>query len=65
MAWTEQDLENVENAIRAIAKGAASYTINGRSVTKANLADLKAWRSEIMRELGHTPRLIAGRLKEA
>ncbi len=65
MAWTEQDLENVENAIRAIATGAVSYTINGRSVTKANLADLKNWRAEIMRELGHTPRFIAGRLKEA
>jgi len=65
MAWTSTDLTNVENAIRAIATGATSYTINGRSVTKANLNDLKAWRLEIMRELGQAPRFYAGRLMEA
>lgn len=65
MAWTQDDLTNVENAIRAIATGAASYTINGRSVTKANLNDLKTFRLEIMRELGTVPRIYAGRLREA
>lgn len=63
--WTQTDLDNCENAIRAIATGAVSYTINGRTVTKANLADLKTWRMEIMRELGVTPRIIAGQLREA
>jgi hypothetical protein len=65
MAWTNADLESCENAIRAIATGAISYTINGRTVTKANLADLKAWRVEIMREIGLAPRVLAGRLREA
>ncbi len=64
VAWTEADLQNVEDAIRAIATGAVSYSINGRTVTKANLKDLQAFRIEIMRELGTAPRIYAGRLRD-
>ncbi len=64
MAWTQTDLDNCENAIRAISTGATSYTINGRTVTKANLVDLRAWRVEIQRELGLSPRIYAGHVRE-
>lgn len=62
MAWTATDLTNIEDAIRAISTGAKSYSINGRTVTKADLADLRSFRAEIMRELGQNPRFVAGRL---
>lgn len=39
--YTEQ-LEEVQTAITAIVTGAQSYTINGRSLTRANLKDLRA-----------------------
>ena len=62
VAWTQEQLEGIESAIYAIATGAASYTINGRTVTKANLQELRNLRMEMMRELGMTPRVVAGRL---
>lgn len=37
---TATQLTSVQSAISAIEGGAQSYTINGRTVTKANLADL-------------------------
>ena len=63
MAYTSQDLTDVETAIRALVGGAVSYSINGRSVTKANLADLKRHRFDIMRELGTSSTIYAGRLR--
>lgn len=39
--YTEQ-LEAVQAAIEAIETGAQSYSISGRSLTRANLADLYA-----------------------
>ena len=50
MAWTAADLTAVEDAIRALMTGAKSYAINGRSVTKADLGELRAFRSEIQAE---------------
>lgn len=46
-----EELDDVIAAMRAIARGAQSYTIGSRSVTKANLAELRAWRSELEAEL--------------
>lgn len=45
-------LSAVEDAILALVSGAQSVTINGRSVTKANLADLYKLRKELKQESG-------------
>lgn len=42
-----QLLEKIDTAIEAILGGAQSYTVMGRSMTRANLAELRAWRKEI------------------
>lgn len=64
MAWTSSDLADVEAAIKAIATGAQSYSINGRTVGKANLAELRSLRREMQAELGVSSILIVGRLTE-
>jgi hypothetical protein len=40
-------LTQIDTAITAILSGAQSYTALGRSLTRANLAELRAWRKEI------------------
>lgn len=40
----------VEAAIEAILDGAQSYNMDGRAVTKANLAELRALRKELKEE---------------
>ena len=52
MAWTSTDLTDIEAAIKALALGAQSYAVAGRSVTRANLAELKTLRKEMRSELG-------------
>ena len=47
----EQELAEVNAAISAIVRGAQSYTVGSRSVTKASLAELRALRGELMAEL--------------
>ena len=37
----QQELDEVNAAISAIVRGAQSYTIGSRSVTKASLAELR------------------------
>ena len=44
---TQQQLEEVQAAITALLTGAQSYTIDGRTITKANLKDLHA-REEVL-----------------
>jgi hypothetical protein len=41
----------VNAAITAILTGAQSYTIAGRSLTRADLAELREWRSELQTEI--------------
>jgi len=48
MALTNAELlELIETAIAAILSGSQSYTIEGFSYTRANLADLRTWRDDI------------------
>lgn len=42
-----QLLEQIDAAIQAVLIGAQSYTIMGRSLTRADLAELRNWRKEI------------------
>ena len=46
-----EELDDVIAAMRAIARGAQSYQIGSRSVTKADLAQLRAWRNDLETEL--------------
>ena len=48
----QEELDAVRSAMLAIAGGAQSYTIGSRSVTKADLAQLRAWRADLEAELG-------------
>lgn len=48
----EVELGEVNAAIRAIVTGAQSYDLGTRSVTKADLSQLRALRTELMSELG-------------
>lgn len=47
----QEELDEVKAAMRMIAKGAQSYTIGSRSVTKANLSELRKWRADLESEL--------------
>lgn len=47
----QEELDDVVAAVRMIAKGAQSYTIGSRSVTKANLSELRKWRADLESEL--------------
>lgn len=55
MAWTESDLAQVQAAIVRLVAGedVATATLNGQSVTytKARLPELRALRSEMLREI--------------
>lgn len=46
-----EELDDVITAMRVIATGAQSYTIGSRSVTKANLTELRKWRADLEGEL--------------
>lgn len=48
----QAELDEVSSAIHAIVTGAQSYTIGTRSVTRADLTQLRLWRSELLGELG-------------
>ena len=55
MAWTEDDLKAVQDAITRLVKGedVATATLNGQPVSynKARLPELKALRAEMLLEL--------------
>jgi hypothetical protein len=48
----EQQLENVQKAIRAIEAGAQEYTVGNRTVQKARLDTLYKREKELLRQIG-------------
>lgn len=59
-------LTEVETAIRTLVTGAKSYSISGRTVTRENLAELRAWRRDLKEEIdatsGSSPMFVRGRV---
>jgi hypothetical protein len=51
LAERREELANVKAAIRTILGGAQSYTIGSRSLTRANLAELRKWQKELEDEI--------------
>ena len=47
----QAELAEVSAAISAIVRGAQSYTMGSRSVTKASLAELRSLRNDLTAEL--------------
>jgi hypothetical protein len=47
----KQELSDVNTAIKMILGGAQSYTIGSRSLTRANLAELRKWKKELEDEI--------------
>jgi len=47
----KQELKDVNDAIKTILSGAQSYTIGSRSLTRANLAELRKWKKELEDEI--------------
>lgn len=47
----EEYLANIQAAINALLKGAQSYRLGDRSVTRANLTELRKTRRELLNEL--------------
>jgi hypothetical protein len=47
----QQELAEVNAAISAVLSGAQSYTIGSRSLTRANLAELRNMRAELLEEI--------------
>ncbi len=62
MAWTQTQLTELEAAIVALATGAQSYTVNGRSVTRAALPELRSLRQEMRAEVGERTVFGQGRV---
>lgn len=48
---TEQLLAEVRNAIRAVLVGGQSYKIGTRELTRANLSELKALKTDLEQEI--------------
>lgn len=48
---TKDMLNEVEKAINAVLIGGQSYKIGSRSFTRANLTELKNWRTQLKSEL--------------
>jgi hypothetical protein len=51
LAERKKELEDVNAAIKMILGGAQSYTIGSRSLTRANLAELRKWKKELEDEI--------------
>jgi hypothetical protein len=51
LAERREELANVKAAIKVILSGAQSYTIGSRSLTRANLAELRTWKKELEDEI--------------
>jgi len=47
----KEELAMVKAAIKQILGGAQSYTIGTRSLTRANLAELRKWKKELEDEI--------------
>lgn len=63
MSWTEQDLADVEDAIRAIIKsGAKSVAFPaGQSLERLSLPELQKLKAEMIREINATRARAAGK----
>jgi hypothetical protein len=54
-APTKQEmLDAIETAINGLSSGVKSYTINGRTMTYRDIADLKQMRDQLKKELSPT-----------
>lgn len=52
MAYTKKEmLQEIDNAIYAVAVGGQSYKIGSRSITRANLTELRNMRAELASEI--------------
>jgi hypothetical protein len=51
LAERKQELVDVNTAITAILGSAQSYSIGTRSLTRANLAELRKWKKELEDEI--------------
>jgi hypothetical protein len=51
LATRKQELADVNAAIKMILGGAQSYTIGSRSLTRANLTELRKWKKELEDEI--------------
>jgi uncharacterized protein YdcH (DUF465 family) len=51
LAERKEELADVNKAIRMVLGGAQSYTIGSRSLTRANLAELRKWKKELEDEI--------------
>jgi hypothetical protein len=51
LAERKSELADVNAAIKIILGGAQSYTIGSRSLTRANLAELRKWKKELENEI--------------
>lgn len=52
MAYTKKEmLQEIDNAIYAVAVGGQSYKIGSRSLTRANLTELRNMRAELACEI--------------
>jgi len=51
LAERREELKDVNAAIKTILSGAQSYTIGSRSLTRANLAELRKWKKELEDEI--------------
>lgn len=62
---TEQQLEQVQSAITALLAGAQSYTLDGRTITRASLSTLHDREQVLLRrynqEQGTKPRVSMAR----
>jgi len=51
LAERKEELADVNAAIKMILGGAQSYTIGSRSLTRANLSELRKWKKELEDEI--------------
>jgi hypothetical protein len=51
LAERKKELADVKSAIKKILSGAQSYTIGSRSLTRANLPELRKWKKELEDEI--------------
>ena len=51
MSETKELLASVEEAIKTVAQGGQSYKIGSRSLTRANITELRKLRKELQQEI--------------
>lgn len=56
MATTSELLALVDQAIETVLKKGQAFTVQGRTYTRADLAELRRWRKELIAETVQTER---------